>query len=488
MRSTISSPKLRLTLLATAASTALLLAACGGGSGSGSTSSAPATSSQLGTSTSSGTVTGFGSIFVDGVRIDDRNVIAGVEQENGDVVDAELKLGQHVDVEYDDNLVAKLIRITSEATGTVQSVDTVKGTLSILGQTVVINTDAAAGPVTIFDAPYTTLADVKAGDTIEVNGLIKTDAAGNVTIQATRIEKETAGAYQRLRGHISDLSTTASTFKVGGLVVSYANAKVKPSTAALANGADVTVSIASNQTITAGTAVSAAFVKVKNHREESQDKDANLGGAITKIDIAAKTFVVDGVKVDASKATFNGKELVFADLSEGVYVRVKGTYQADGTFTASTIVVRSFERESDREVELHGSILNYMSNADFTLRDVHVDASNAKITCPAPGTLSNNLQVEVEGHLTATGKLIAVDVKCEETQPGASMIERVGVAKAVDTTAKSFTLGDAQAVVWTANTYFVNVDATTLAGKTVEVEGTLSGSVLTATKIKLDSF
>lgn len=484
MNSNARSHKFQLTLVAAAASTALLLAACGGGGGS--TGSPPP--AQLGIATSSGTVTGFGSVLVDGVRIDDRNVMAGIEQEDGNVMNTELKLGQHVDVEYDDNQVATQIRITSEVTGAVQSVDTVKNTLSILGQTVSINADPAAGPITVFDAPYATLTDIKAGDLIEVNGLIKTDTSGNVTIQATRIEKEVAIAYQRLRGHISELSTTASTFKIGGLIVSYANANVKPSIAALANDAEVTVSIASKETITAGTAVSAAFIKVKNHREESQDKDANLGGAITKIDIAAKSFVVDGVKVDASRATFKQNGLGFANLSEGVYVRVKGSYRPDGTLMASTIVIRSLERESGREVELHGSILNYTSDADFTLRDVHVDASSAKINCPGVGALSNNLQVEIEGHLTATGKLIAADVKCEENQQGMSIVERIGVAKAVDTTAKTLTLGDTQAVVWTTNTLFVNVDAGTLAGKTLEVEGTLSGSVLTATKIKLAGF
>ena len=481
-------PKFRLTLVAAAASTALLLAACGGGGSSGGSASSSPAAAQAGTATSSGTVTGFGSVFVDGVRIDDRNVIAGVEQEDGGIMNAELKIGQHVDVEYDDNLVAKLIRITSEVTGKVQSVDTVKGTLSVLGQTIVINTDAAAGPVTVFDAPYTGLADVKAGDTIEVNGLIKTDAAGNVTLQATRIEKEAPAAFQRLRGHVTDLSTTANTFKVGGLLVSYANASVKPSAAALANGADVVVSIPANQTITAGTAVSASFVKVKNHREENQDKDAKLGGAITKIDVNAKTFVVDGVKVDASKASFEQSGRSFANLSEGVYVRVKGAYQADGTLVASSIVIRSLERESGREVELHGSILNFKSNADFMLRGVNVDASSAKISCPSGTTLANNLQVEAEGHLTSTGKLIAVEVKCEDIQTGASIVERVGIANKVDTTAKSLTLGDTQSVVWTSNTLFVGVDAASLAGKSVEIEGTLSGSVLTATKIKLASF
>ena len=482
----ITAPKFRLTLVAAATSTALLLAACGGGGGSASTSVTP---SQASTTTSSGTVTGFGSVFIDGLRIDDRNVIAGVEQENGEVINAELKLGQHVDIEYDDKQVAKFIRISSEATGIVKSVDTTNGTLSILGQTVVINTDPAAGPVTVFEAPYASLADIKVGQTIEVNGVIKTDAAGNVTIQATRIESEDPALYQRLRGHVSDLSTTAKTFKVGGLLVSYANAGVKPSAAALFNGADVVVSIDSKQTITTGTAVSAAFVKVKNHREEKQENHVNLGGAITRLDATAKTFVVDGVKVDASKALFKQNDRSFANLSDGVFVVVKGSYQADGTLTASTVVIRGIKRLIGREVELHGSILNYTSNANFTLRGVTIDASKAKIECSGTTMLSNNLQVEVEGSLNANGKLIATEVKCEENQQGVSIVERVGVASAVDTTARTLTLGNSQAVVYTSSTFFVNgLTPSMLSGKTVEVEGTLSGSVLTATKIKLASF
>ena len=477
----------KLTLVASAIASLVLLSACGGGSGSASVATP---SAQLGVATSSGTVTGFGSIFVDGVRIDDRNVIAGVEQENGDVMNAELKLGQHVDVEYDDNRVAKQIRITAEVEGSVQTVDTTKNTLTILGQTVVINTTATTGPVTIFDAPYTALADVKAGDRIEVYGLIKTDTAGKVTIQATRIEKEEAAAFQRVRGRITDLSTTASTFKVGGLLVSYANATIKPTAAALVNGADVVVSISSTQTITAGAAVSAAVIKVKNHREENQDKDARLGGAISKLDATAKTFIVDGVIVDASKAEFEQANRTFADLFDGAYVRVKGSYQVDGSVKASTIVIRKFEHEENREVELHGSILNFVSNANFTVRGVKVDASasTTKINCPPSNVLANNLQVEVEGTLTSTGKLMATEVKCEEAQQGASIIERLGVASKVDTVAKSFTLGDTQAVVYTTNTLFVGVDPTTLSGKKVEVEGTLSGSILTATKVKLDGF
>lgn len=485
-RPTNSTP-FSLSLIA-AATTALILTACGGGSSTGTAPQAPVAAAPvlLGTSTSSGTVTGFGSVIVDGVRIDDRNVVAGVEQEDGSVMNTELKIGQHVDVQHDSNLVATLLRITSELKGTVDSVNTAAGTVSVLGQTVTINSVAANGPLTVFEAPYTALADIKSGDTIEVNGLVKVDAAGKATLQATRIEKANVGAFNRVRGTVAELSTSASTFKVGGLLISYAGASVKPSAAALVNGAEVMVSIPAKQTFT-GSAVNAAVIKVKNHHEENQDKDGKLGGPISKFDASAKTFTVDGVKVDASKAVFEQSSRTFADLGEGVYVRVKGTYAADGTLVANTIAIRSLERESGREVEIHGSILGFTSNADFMLRGLHIDASSAKISCPGVTALANNLQVEVEGHLTTTGKLIAAEVKCEQ-QDGQSTIERDGIAASVDISAKTLTLGtgaNAVKVQWTANTLFVNVDAASLTGARIEVEGTLIGGVFTATKIKL---
>ena len=256
--------------------------------------------------------------------------------------------------------------------------------------------------------------------------------------------------------------------------------------AALANGADVVVSIPTTQTFS-GAAVNAAFVKVKNRHEENQDKDGKLGGPISRFDAAAKTFTVDGVKVDASKAVFEQSNRTFADLSEGVYVRVKGSYATDGSLVAATITIRSLERESGREVELHGSILNFKSNADFTLRGIAVDASTARVNCPGTAALTNGQQVEIEGHLTATGKLVAVEVKCE-TQDSQSIVERDGVTSAVDTTARTLTLGTpptAVKVTWTATTLFINVTEATLSGKTVEIEGTIAGSVFTATKIKL---
>ena len=473
-------------LLAAAGSTAfaLLLTACGGGSGS--SSSGGSSSTQLGTATVVGTVTGFGSVIVDGVRIDDRAVVAGIDKEDDSVENAEVKLGQHVEVEHNGNLVATAIRIVSELEGPVDKVDATAGTLTVLGQTASINSDAALGPVTVFEAPYTKLADIKAGDSVEIFGLLKIDAAGKTTLQATRIEKRTVAAFNRVKGVVSELSTSASTFKVGALLVNYAGAKVKPSAASLANGVEVYVSIPVSPTFTA-TVINAAVVKVKNHKEKNQDMEARLGGLITKLDATAKTFMVDGITVDATQAAFAQSGKAFVDLKEGTYVRVQGSYLADGTLKAKTIILRRVESESGMEVELHGTILNFNSNSDFTVRDIMVDAGSATFSCNVSGVLSNNLQVEIEGSVTATGKVIATKVTCENVTDGASVVERFGLAAKTDATAKTFSVTGLQEtkVQWSATTLFVGVDPAALDGKMVEVEGVISAGVLQATKVRL---
>jgi phage baseplate assembly protein gpV len=250
---------------------------------------------------------------------------------------------------------------------------------------------------------------------------------------------------------------------------------------------EVLLWIPQNAATTTGGAISASKVKIKDLKTEMQLANAKLGGVVSKTDTAAKAFYLDAVKVDASAATFAQAGKSFADIKDGVYVRVMGAYQADGTLKANSIVLRAAEEQSSGAVELHGSILNFVSNADFTVRDVHVDASNATIAC-TPATLANNLQVEIDGQLTANGKVTATAVKCESVQDGQSVVERVGAAAKVDLAAKTLTVTtptQTLTVQWSSRTVFVGADQSALDGKTIEVEGTLSGGVLRATKIKL---
>ncbi len=471
-----------------ASCTAAILAACGGGSSApGAPTPAPAPAPViLGQSTVSGTVTGFGSLIVDGVRINNSGAAAGKEHDDGTVEVVELKLGQHVEVEHDGLLVASKVRVSAEAEGAVTAVDLVAGSLKVVGQVIVVNTDATLGPVTVFQG-YSALATVQVNDKVEVHALIKTDAAGKVTLQATRIEKKTvADTADRVHGIVAELSTTAHTFKLGALLIDYTDAKLLPTAAVLANGKEVHVAIPLG-TVAGSTAVKAIVVKMRDHKAESGAKDSELGGAISTLDATTKMLTINGVKVDASAATFDQAGNTFADLKLNSYVVVKGSYGSDGSLKATKIVLRGTGHDKSSGAELHGSIVNFVSASSFTVRGVPVDASGVVLdaSCGA-AKLGNDLQVEVTGSMNATGQVKATAISCEKADDAHAVLSREGVAGSVDGTAKTFSLVTAKetlSVKWSTETLFRDVDAASLSGKKLEVEGTVTGGVLFATKI-----
>lgn len=479
---------LKKTLMA-AACCSLLLTACGGG---GDTTSAPAGSSASGAAgqpTVAGTVTGFGSVIVDGVRIDNHAAVSGKELEDGSIKPVELKLGHHVEIEHDGSLVASKIRVESEVEGPVAAVNATLGTFVVVNQSVTVNTDATLGPVTVFGAPYTKLADIKVADNVEVHALLKTDSAGKVSFQATRIDQRVAESVDRVKGVIAELSATAHTFKLGSLVVDFTDAKLLPAGLVLANGTEVRVALAAGIAKDA-TTVKALVVKARDRKAESEGKEAEVGGAISSVDLAGKTVTVNGVTVDFSAASFNQSGRGIPDLKSGTYIVIKGAYVTGGTLKASTIVIRGVDKDRGNEVELHGTISNFNSVSDFTVRGVPINASGAVIdaSCGVGTKLANGLQVSITGSLSATGQVTITSVKCEKADDGVTTVEREGTAGTVDLNAKSFKLttqSEIASVQYGSATTFVDVTEQTLDGKRVRVEGTLKAGVLQATKIAL---
>lgn len=477
--------------------TAAVLVACGGGGGSTPVAVTPAppvvpaAPAVLGQSIVSGTVTGFGSLIVDGVRIDNSAVIAGKALENGSVKQMELKLGQHVEVQHDGSLVATQVRVGANAEGSVSVVNAAAGTLTVAGQAVTVNTDATLGPVTVFEG-YASLAAVQVSDRVEVHGLVKTDSSGKSSLQATRIEKTSAvgDTADRVNGLVTDLSTANKTFKVGALLVDYSTAKLAPDGATLANGVEVNVAVPLG-TVAGTTAVKATVVTVRDHKAEVNAKDTELGGAISAIDTPTKTFTVAGVKIDFSAMSFNQPGKTLTDLKINGYVVVKGVYGSDGILKAATIVLRGVDDTKDKQIELHGTVLRFVSAASFTVRDVAIDATGVTLDAASCGTakLANELQISVTGTLGASGQVKATAISCEKpATDGHLVLSREGVASNVDANARTFSLTTAKetlAMKWGSNTLFVNVEAGALAGKTVAIEGTLSGGVYSLTKVAL---
>ena len=479
-----------------AACAAAILAACGGGGDSAAPAPAPVPTPPapvvLGAPTVSGTVTGFGSIIVDGVRIDDKLVAAIREKANGDLASVELKLGHHVEVEHDGNLVATRVRVSAEAEGAVSAIDLVARTLTVLGQSITINTDPALGPVTVFGAPYLKLDDVKVADAVEIHGLIKIDASGKVSLQATRVEKKSvADVADRVNGIIYDLSASAHTFKMGNLLVDYSAATVLPAGAVLANGSEVTVAIPVG-TVEKGVAVKASAIKVKDRKAETEGKEVELGGAVSAFDTKAMVLTVNGVKVDISSVKFTQDGKTLADLKPGAYIVVKGSYNADKVLKAATVTVRGVDQEKGKEVELHGTIVDFRSVSDFKVRGVTIDGTGVTLdntSCPGVTSLANELQVAVFGSLTASGGVKLAAIKCEKVADGTIVVTREGKVGSVDLVAKTFsitTVKETLTVHYGTATTFVGVEAAALVDKYVSVEATASATAgLQARKVSL---
>ncbi|MEP7102296.1 MAG: DUF5666 domain-containing protein [Burkholderiales bacterium] len=455
-----------------------MVSSCGGGGvvGSGGTGRAAGVTV--------GTVNGFGSVIVDGLVYDNRSAPVVSETAPGVDTIAEVRLGHRVSVEYESAGVASLIRVEAAVVGTVASVAS-PGVFSILGQTVSANMNGLVGPITQFGGGYARAADVHAADPVEIHGIL-VRRNGSYTIQATRIEKLAAApAYLRVTGLVSGVGTAGpGLLNLGALGVDIAGSTIVPPGTVVVEGQAVTVTAvpaALTQLASGGLRLKAVQTRVR--QLTGGDLDAYVSGSLSHLDAVAKRFTLGSLVVRYADASISP---IGAGLAEGLYVLVRGAKAADGSLTAATVTLRN--AGSDEESELKGNISGYIAaTRHFVVRGVAVDASAASIQgCPATG-LADGVFVEVHGMLVSSG-VMAKTVGCESEAPG-SIVERTGVASSVDTVGKTFGLsrsGGSISVTWSANTFFNGVTPLTLNGKTVQVEGQLSGAVLNASKIELE--
>lgn len=204
-------------LRALAASAVLaVLAACGGvgdlaGVGSG------------GSGLAEGTVTGFGSVYVDGERYDDSGAVVTEEGPDGSRP-ATLKLGQRVRVQTARDNVAESIQVIAELIGPIERIDSDTANdlrLTVVGQQVRVDKVAsgASGAATWVDfgepcAPNCTLSS---GQWIQVHGTWVMDAmtnayyllASRVEVTEPQLKVLVSGVVREVRGNLARLNASA---------------------------------------------------------------------------------------------------------------------------------------------------------------------------------------------------------------------------------------------------------------------------------------
>lgn len=387
-----------------------LVTACGGGGGettadtaaSGSTASGGATAS-AGSAASvltQGTVTGFGSVIVDGVRFDD----SGVDAVDDDGRKQALGLGMRVEVSsgsIDDSRSARAhaLRVAAQLLGPVASVAADGLSLVALGQTVEI------GDTTVLDDSLSAgIASLVAGDLVEVHG--PTDAATGHVL-ATRIALKTSATAYRLRGTVAALDTTARTFQIGGATISYAGLDSSAVPAALADGVLLRVILATTPLDAAAGLWQATRLGLRSVAGGFVgDTLTEVRGTITDFSSAA-AFSIDGLVVDASGASFpDGTDGIVL----GARVVVRGTVDAAGVLVATRVEPDSADRNvgRDRRFELHGAITALDTAAQtFTLRGVTVSvAGSVEYVDGTAADLAVGARVEVRGGVGSTRTLV----------------------------------------------------------------------------------
>ena len=311
----------------------LALYRCGGDT----TSDANTTSGIGGTGyISSGTITGFGSVFVNGVEFEtdassfDIEGITGTQGDlaigmvvkvNGTINDDGIT-GTATSIVYDDDIQGPVSSLTSPSAD--------KKQFTVLGTTVIadINTtsyDASTG--TTFD--FSTLAD---GNNVEVSGFYN---ASNQLI-ATRIELKNvtfdSNSEIELKGTIASL--TGTDFMLNGVNIDASAAELSDLPNGLVDGAYVE---AKGTYDSGSNTITASKVEGKDNSVEDTD-EFELEGFVSNF-TSLSDFKVNQIPVDASNAELSPSSLT---LEDDMQIEVEGSI-VNGKLIATELKLRSGE-------------------------------------------------------------------------------------------------------------------------------------------------
>jgi len=306
---------------------AFIITSCGGGGGGGGGGST-AGGGVSGTGRSTGVITGFGSIFVNGIEFKTTSSAMNV---NGDenATESDLKIGMKVNVEAVDN-VASLVEYEPEVIGQVSN----KGVNSfdVLGQTVKVNTQTKY----CFDDEQInctfSFAELSNDDFVEVSGYF--DSTGNIIATLVKKEDQDPGQYQ-VKGFVSGLDTINKTFSLNNLAVDYSGISNPPGIAE-----DVLVEV--KGTLNAPNELTATAAVVEN-TQAAPGTVISLEGIVTQF-TSQSDFEVNGQPVLTNSQT-QFEEGEPAQIALNVRIEVDGTVNNDGVLVAKVVEIEDDDIE-----------------------------------------------------------------------------------------------------------------------------------------------
>lgn len=380
-----------------------------------------------GTGIGFGPITGFGSIFVNGVEFDTKG--AAITIDGKPAVEGDLRKGMVVTVQGTidgETGVGAAVIVESSVRGPVDEdvTDANARTVQVLGQTIHVDDtvvlenlgDEEGDPI-----PFR-LNDLKKNTIVSVSGLVKS----NGTIAATRIELfDTAPTVNRVQGLIENVNTTLETFEIGELRVDYSAADLSGLPGGVpANGLLVTVE---------GQLSDGADRELLADKVEPLDlgllnvKRAEVSGFVTKDNNAPNEFTMGNLAVrtdsvalfaggSASEILVKTKLEVEGELVNGVLIADKVTFLDNITLESDADTV-SISEGFVTLVGLPGIIVNVDELTGFT--------NAASLNDISPGD-----HLHIRGRVNTTGALVATQLRKELPTP--NVILQAAVDTAID--------------------------------------------------------
>jgi hypothetical protein len=371
---------------------AAILVACGGGGMGSSNSSPPGAGAQ---SVAQGTVTGLGSVYVNGIEYDDTT--ASITDEFGNAASAaDLKMGMQVELTGNDPTVATgmgnagNIVFWSDFESPVDSADPTTGVIMTLGQEVDTNVN------TVWDPALTGgISGLTPGEVLKIYSLYDNTTGRYI---ASRVEPDAGATQYKLRGMVSNLNTTAMTYTVGTTVIDYSGVTTPPSS--LANGLIVTAEL---QTTEGANGWLATGLQMHNDGMPANHVTVHVRGMVSN-ETSATSFTLEGWPVDASAANFPAGQSVIVN---GAMVQVDGIV-TNGAVIASTVDLQAPGGHHGLDFQVHGPIDGINQNRQtFVLRGTLVSYSgNVTFTGGSASDLAVGTKVLVQGMLAPDGNTV----------------------------------------------------------------------------------
>jgi hypothetical protein len=319
------------------------LVACGGGGGDDTTT----TSSK--DVTTVGTITGFGSVYVNGIEFETDGSSYDVDDDTN-TSQSDLAVGMKVKVKgtvNDDGLTgtASSIYYDDDIEGPIDapptSIDASTKNFTVLGMTVLADANT-----TVYDdgAAFDTLAE---GQIVEVSGYFDGEQ-----IVATHIElqNETDNEFE-IKGTVVDYGTNIGLTLQNGESASYP----------LSNNVDSEITSASGQFVEvklkdSGSGLEAVEIELDDEDLlDEDDEDVSIQGVIT---VDGDVMMINSVPFDVNAGTEYEPASLEDNLAAGMEVEV------EGVMVEGVLIAEEVEAETEGEIEIEARVTNVVPDAD----------------------------------------------------------------------------------------------------------------------------